>query len=173
MHANKFLGKLTMILLGSGVTACNSNYDATGIPVTENSTMVTPVAEKYSTFREEELKKTNVREKIVFFSFDDCTIDPKYQDMLTAHALYLTNNPAVRIRIEGHADERGTPEYNIALGKSRAEAVRKYLQTLGVQNRQMDTVSYGEEKPLLPEHNDSAYSKNRRSLIVYLAEVAN
>lgn len=171
MHANKFLGKLTMILLGSGVTACNSNYDA--IPVTENSTMVTPVAEKYSNFKEEELKEPKIREKMVFFSFDNFTISPKYQDILTTHALYLTNNPAVRIRIEGHADERGTPEYNIALGESRAEAVRKYLQALGVQNHQMETVSYGEEKPLVPEHDDSAYSKNRRSLIVYLTEVAN
>ena len=77
------------------------------------------------------------------------------------------SGPSVKVLIEGHADERGTPEYNIALGERRAKAVAKYLQTLGVQAEQLSIVSYGEEKPLDMSHTEDAFAKNRRAVLVY------
>ncbi len=73
----------------------------------------------------------------------------------------------MKVVIEGHADERGTPEYNIALGERRAQAVEDYLHNLGVQDSQTSTVSYGEEKPLVDASTESAYAKNRRAVLVY------
>ena len=87
--------------------------------------------------------------------------------MLRAHAAYLVENKGTTITIEGHCDERGTPEYNIALGERRAKATKRYLNSLGVANSQMETVSYGEEKPLVSEHNSKAYAQNRRAVLVY------
>jgi peptidoglycan-associated lipoprotein len=107
------------------------------------------------------------QQKMIFFTFDNSTIQPKYIEVLKAHAKYLTNHPDDTIKIEGHCDERGTPEYNIALGERRAKATMKYLQNLGVSKKQMTTISYGEEKPYVDESNSSAYAQNRRAVIVY------
>ena len=87
--------------------------------------------------------------------------------MLAAHAAYLSKNVDMKVTVEGHADERGTPEYNIALGERRAQAVAKYLQALGVQADQISIVSYGEEKPLLLGQSEDVYAKNRRAVLVY------
>jgi peptidoglycan-associated lipoprotein len=87
------------------------------------------------------------RDNVIYFPYDGYDIQGQYADLLDAHASYLRERPSVKVLIEGHADERGTPEYNIALGERRAKAVAKYLQTLGVQAEQLSIVSYGEEKP--------------------------
>lgn len=87
--------------------------------------------------------------------------------MLAAHAAYLSKDASLKVTIEGHADERGTPEYNIALGERRAQAVAKYIQALGVQADQISIVSYGEEKPLVLGQSEDAYAKNRRAVLVY------
>ena len=87
--------------------------------------------------------------------------------MLDAHANFLRSNPSYKVTVEGHADERGTPEYNIALGERRANAVAKYLQALGVPVSQISIVSYGEEKPLVLGQGEEAYAKNRRAVLVY------
>jgi peptidoglycan-associated lipoprotein len=75
----------------------------------------------------------------------------------------MTNNPNAKIRIEGHCDERGTNEYNMALGERRANSAKKYLIKLGVKESQLSTISYGEEKPLDPGHNEEAWAMNRRA----------
>ncbi|MDX1269970.1 MAG: peptidoglycan-associated lipoprotein Pal, partial [Oceanisphaera sp.] len=90
-----------------------------------------------------------------------------YAQVLEAHASFLRSNPSVSILVEGHADERGTPEYNIALGERRAKAVTSYLQSLGVSGSQLAIVSYGEEKPADTSHTESAFSQNRRAVLVY------
>ena len=79
----------------------------------------------------------------------------------------MRENPDAHIIIEGHTDERGTPEYNIALGERRARAVARYMQNLGVDVNQLSIVSYGEEKPLVVGHNENAWAKNRRAVINY------
>jgi peptidoglycan-associated lipoprotein len=87
--------------------------------------------------------------------------------MLAAHAAYLSKNPNLDVKLEGHADERGTPEYNIALGERRAMAVSRYLQASGVEAGQISIVSYGEEKPEILGQSEEAYAKNRRAVLVY------
>ncbi|MCL5049627.1 peptidoglycan-associated lipoprotein Pal [Aliidiomarina maris] len=107
------------------------------------------------------------RENTIFFAFDDSNISSEYRQILQAHAEYLVSNPNVSVVIEGHTDERGTPEYNIALGERRANAVVNYLQNQGVLSSQMSTVSYGEEKPLVRRSNEQAWAQNRRAVLVY------
>ena len=86
---------------------------------------------------------------------------------MTAHARYLQQNPSTRIRVEGNADERGSREYNIALGQRRSEAVKQMMQLLGVRPNQVEPVSFGEEKPRCTEAAESCWSQNRRGDIVY------
>lgn len=111
----------------------------------------------------QELKQAN----IVYFDFDKYDIRNEFAELLNAHASFLRANPSYNIVIEGHADERGTPEYNIALGERRANAVFMYLQGKGVSSSQLSIVSYGKEKPAVLGHDEAAYSKNRRAVLVY------
>lgn len=111
----------------------------------------------------EELKKSN----LIYFGFDKYDITPEFAQILDEHAELLRNNPSYRVLIEGHADERGTPEYNIALGERRANAVAMYLQGNGVSEQQITIVSYGQERPDDPGHTPAAYAKNRRAVLVY------
>jgi len=103
----------------------------------------------------------------VYFDFDRSKVDAKYLELLQAHADYLIKNPGQMVKIEGHCDERGTPEYNIALGERRAKAVAQYLQSLGVLASQITTVSYGEEKPVDLSRTNAGFAKNRRAELVY------
>ena len=103
----------------------------------------------------------------VHFAFDSSTIDDEARAIIEAHASYLTANPQIRLTLEGHCDERGTREYNLALGERRAQAVEKLMRALGVGSNRVTTVSYGEEKPLDAEHNESAWRQNRRVEIQY------
>jgi peptidoglycan-associated lipoprotein len=107
-------------------------------------------------------------ERIVYFDFDSSEIRPEYVAALAAHARTLSGNASIRVRLEGHTDERGSPEYNIGLGERRAQAVRRALLLQGVGEGQVSTVSYGEERPAVPGQTDDAWAKNRRVEIVYL-----
>ncbi len=106
-------------------------------------------------------------EKVVYFDFDRSEIRPEFLPMLRAHADYLINTPSARLVIEGHCDERGSREYNIALGERRANAVKRFLEAEGVSPLQLETISYGEERPAVPGHNEEAWAKNRRAELVY------
>ena len=103
----------------------------------------------------------------VYFPYDKFTVDAKYEQMISAHADYLTHNPAAHISLEGNADERGSREYNLALGQKRADAVRNSLKLHGVSDRQMEAVSYGKEKPRATCHDESCWQENRRADIAY------
>ncbi|MGB5446965.1 MAG: peptidoglycan-associated lipoprotein Pal [Psychromonas sp.] len=105
--------------------------------------------------------------KVIQFDYDRSEIKPEYTSILDAHAKYLMDNPDKSVTIEGHTDEKGTPEYNIALGEHRAMSVSIYLQNMGVSSRQISLVSFGEEKPANFGHNESAWSDNRRAELVY------
>lgn len=104
---------------------------------------------------------------VFYFDFDRTELKPRARALLAEHADYLKDNGAVRITIQGHADERGTREYNLALGERRASAVRDYLQSMGVASSQLRVVSYGEERPVDPRSAESAWSKNRRVELAY------
>lgn len=105
--------------------------------------------------------------KVIYFDFDVASIRSEYIDTLRAHAEYLVNNPSASVVIEGHCDERGSREYNIALGEQRANAVQRFFATEGVRSSQINTVSYGEERPEDFGHTDAAWSMNRRAVLVY------
>jgi peptidoglycan-associated lipoprotein len=106
----------------------------------------------------------------IYFDYDSNLVKDEYKPIVTAHAQYLRQNPSARVRIEGHADERGSREYNLALGQRRAEAVKQMMQLLGVQAAQIETVSFGEEKPRCTEQAESCWWQNRRGDIVYHGE---
>ncbi|KJQ84886.1 MULTISPECIES: peptidoglycan-associated lipoprotein Pal [unclassified Vibrio] len=174
MQLNKVLKGLLIALPVMAMTACSSSDDAasnTGAATNNNAAAETTVAtpiDQSGQLTEQELKEQALREtQTIYFAFDNSTIAGDYEEMLAAHASYLIKNPALKVTIEGHADERGTPEYNIALGERRAQAVANYLQALGVQADQISIVSYGEEKPLLLGQSDEVYAKNRRAVLVY------
>jgi peptidoglycan-associated lipoprotein len=101
-------------------------------------------------------------ERVIYFAFDKSRVRDRYTDMIGAHAEFLQAHPEVTLRLEGHADERGSREYNMALGERRAEAVADRLVLFGAGRAQIETVSYGEERPVALGHNEEAWSQNRR-----------
>ena len=102
-------------------------------------------------------------QRIVYFDFDSFVIKDEFKPVIDGHAKALTANRNRHIVIEGHADERGSREYNLALGQKRAEAVAKSLELLGVGDKQVEAVSFGEERPADPGHDEAAWAKNRRA----------
>jgi peptidoglycan-associated lipoprotein len=114
--------------------------------------------------REAEMRRiTAILEQMVFFDYDESTIRADAQEALAAKVPILRSNAAIRIRIDGHADERGSVEYNLALGMRRANAVRDYLVGFGIDGARFETFSYGEDRPLVTGSGESAWSQNRRA----------
>lgn len=105
--------------------------------------------------------------RVVYFDFDSFVVKPEAQGLVDANARFIKADPSRKVTVEGHTDERGGREYNLALGQKRAEAVRRSLALLGVSDSQVEAVSFGEEKPSATGGNEEAYSQNRRSEISY------
>lgn len=108
--------------------------------------------------------------RVVYFDFDVGDVRQDQRQILETNATYLAKNQQVKVRLEGHADERGSREYNLALGERRAQSVKHYLSMMGVQEIQINTLSYGEEKPVSEGHDESAWKLNRRVEIIYLGQ---
>jgi peptidoglycan-associated lipoprotein len=106
----------------------------------------------------------------IFYDYDSFVVKDDYKPLVEAHAAYLKKNPNARIVVEGNTDERGSREYNLALGQKRSESVKRVLSLLGVSDAQVQTVSFGEEKPRNASATESAYSENRRCDIRYVGE---
>ena len=106
-------------------------------------------------------------ERVIYFDFDSDQISKDYMDLIAHHGKFLANNPDMKLRIEGHADERGTREYNVALGNRRAQSVRRLISFQGTSTSQVTVISYGEEKPVALSHDDEAWRLNRRTELVY------
>lgn len=109
------------------------------------------------------------RERVIYFEFDSTLLDAADQALIASHARYLLSAPALTLKVEGHADERGGSEYNLALGLRRAETVRRALALLGVNDARVEATSWGEERPQAEGHEESAWTKNRRAEFVYPA----
>ena len=107
-------------------------------------------------------------QRIVYFDYDSSDIRPEFVEVVAAHGRFLGANTRIRVRLEGHTDERGSPEYNIGLGERRAQALRRALLLQGVADAQIATLSYGEERPAVAGSDENAYAKNRRVEIVYI-----
>lgn len=167
---------LNACMSNSAEDDAKANTEQQSAPVTTltgddaaNSEALTTGVGNDSGFLSETEKMAQVREqqKTVYFAFDNSEISSDYAEMLAAHATYLRDNPVLTVVVEGHTDERGTPEYNIALGERRAQVVAQYLQSLGVSAEQISIISYGEEKPLVHGQSEVDYAKNRRAVLVY------
>jgi peptidoglycan-associated lipoprotein len=104
---------------------------------------------------------------VIYFDFDQSELRPEYTDLLARHATHIANNPGISARLEGHADERGSREYNIGLGERRSQTVRRMLLIQGASANQISTVSFGEERPAAVGSDEEAYSLNRRVEIKY------
>lgn len=105
--------------------------------------------------------------RIFYFDYDKAVLRAESIALLELHAAFLRSNPDRRVVIEGHCDERGTREYNLALGERRGDSIRTFLVSSGVRRSQVDTVSYGEERPVDPGHSEAAWAKNRRGELQY------
>ena len=106
----------------------------------------------------------------VYYDFDKSDVKAEYRPMVEAHARYLRENPGAQVTVEGNCDERGSREYNVALGQRRAESVKKMMTVLGAAEKQVEAVSFGEEKPKAGGHDETAWAQNRRSDIQYPKE---
>lgn len=105
--------------------------------------------------------------KDIYFQYDQFSLPPEAKETLNKLGEWMMKNTSVQVLVEGHCDERGTAEYNLALGERRAHSAKKYLSQLGVNADRISTISYGEEQPLDPGHTETAYSKNRRCHFLY------
>ncbi|MDN3652903.1 peptidoglycan-associated lipoprotein Pal [Thalassotalea ponticola] len=180
MRLNKLVKSMAVALPMLALAACSSN-DTTDeeARIAANKAAAEAQAEQQAAeaaaaaemarleqIKQEEQEKLSAA-NTVYFDFDTAKLDSSVTSVLDLHAAFLVKNANAKVVIEGHADERGTPEYNIALGERRAQAVQKYLENSGVMSTQIETVSYGEEKPAVNDRSESAFAKNRRAVLVY------
>ena len=147
---------------GTSTSGVNPTTGATGstMPTTTVGTTANPLRDPRSPLSRRE----------IFYDYDSFTVRDEYKPLLEAHAAYLKQNRNARIKVEGNTDERGSREYNLALGQKRSESVKRVLTLLGVSEAQIDTVSFGEEKPKNPASSEAAYSENRRCDLAYAGE---
>lgn len=140
--------------------ATPASAQAESAPVAENKIEVNPLTDPNNI----------LSKRSVYFDFDKYVVKAEYQNLIDAHAKYLVDHPNASITIQGNADDRGSREYNLALGQKRASAVKMALSIHGVPDKQIETISFGMEKPKAIGHDESAWSQNRRSDIVYQGE---
>ena len=147
---------------GSGTTT-------TTTPTT-SGTQTTPVTG--TSGRPDPLNDPNnvLSKRVVYFDYNTDNVKPEFASVIQAHASYLSQNGNRKVRLEGHADERGSREYNMALGQRRSNAVRKATSVLGVANERMETISFGEDKPKANGRDEASFAQNRRVEIVYDGE---
>ncbi|PID60767.1 MAG: peptidoglycan-associated lipoprotein [Gammaproteobacteria bacterium] len=155
------------------LAACGSSGDQRGnemLPVDENAqpTMVTiDGVQDGRPLDPDSLAGRAPSERVIYFDYDRSELKPEFLGIVTEHGRFLAQNSDARVRLEGHTDERGTREYNIALGERRARTIQRMLQLQGVSSAQIRTVSYGEELPAVDGHTPDAWEKNRRVNIIY------
>ncbi len=161
---------LTLALAAAGMAGCSSTPTAdegSGAQVVDRETSTSTSGASSSSLSPFEDPSNPLSKRVFYFDFDKSDLSPSDRDTIGAHAHYLSQNPATVVTVEGHADERGTREYNLALGERRAKSVENLLQLQGAGRDQVDVVSYGEERPASECHDESCWSLNRRAEIKY------
>lgn len=148
---------------GTTKSTPTAQTDTRSAPAPLASSSVTPVAiPEYL-----DPKSAIASNRSVYFDFDDFSIKSEFTPLIEQHGKFLSSHPAVAIKIEGNADERGSAEYNLALGQKRADAVAKALKIYGLKDAQVEPISWGKEKPKAQGHDESAWSQNRRADVAY------
>jgi len=181
----KFIQAVAVVLLIGWLAACSSTGDKktddvaivedrgseAGIDAAAAGDATTSAVSGFSDLTIESLTDPNspLTQRVIYFEFDSSEVTEQDREFVEAHAAILAANQNLRVSIEGHGDERGSREYNIGLGEKRAQSVRRMMEFQGVLPSQITTVSYGEEKPAVEGHDESAWSMNRRVELVYVA----
>jgi peptidoglycan-associated lipoprotein len=138
-------------------------------PTEEVVTQAAPDPRDYTDPRNFDNSESLLSKRVIYFDFDKSDVKPEYRDIVAAHAAYLRANASARVTLEGHADERGTREYNLGLGERRGNSVTGVMSAGGATGRQLNVVSYGEERPVCRVSNEDCWWQNRRVEIVYTA----
>ncbi len=139
-------------------------------PKAEAAATTAPVAEQPVAINPLKDPNNILSKRSIYFDFDKDEVKAEYRPLVEAHAKYLNANAGAKIMIQGNADERGSREYNLSLGQRRSVAVKKVMNVLGVNDKQIETVSYGEEKPQCADKSEACWAQNRRADIVYEGE---
>lgn len=178
----------TAVFVAIALAGCSSKDPKKDVPVTEagkgaastapstptptpgSGTTTQPVTQPSISGNPLKDPKNILSQRTVYFDYDSNVVKDEYRALLQAHAKYLVENRDARVRIEGHTDERGTREYNLALGNLRANSVKRVLTVLGVPESRIETVSFGEEKPEATGSSEQSWSKNRRGVLRYAGE---
>ena len=168
---------ISSLVLAATLTACGSGVKLNDVPVEDRTGQATQGDPSGASRRGVQPVQVEGADaslagpanvaKVIYFDFDSYVVKPEFQGAIEAHAKYLTANKGRKMAIEGHTDERGGREYNLALGQKRAEAVRRALGLLGVSDAQVEAVSFGKEKPAVPGSDEEAMAKNRRAELSY------
>ncbi len=179
MKISKYARNLLVLIALIGMVACSSSGDMeeqaggesdSGLSdidaTTQRTQQLQNEAERRAAEQQASIERAALQTTVFYFDFDVAEFRPADRDVLTYHARNLAANSNSRIRLEGHADERGTREYNLALGERRAQSIMNFLIVNGASRSQIEVVSYGEERPADTGTSESAYQRNRRVEIV-------
>lgn len=174
---NIALRLLLALVVALAVSACRKDTqpeepDSTPAPVeepTDVETAAAPDPRDYSDARNFDNPESLLSKRVIYFDFDKSDVKAEYRSIVAAHAAYVAGSSSARVTLEGHADERGTREYNLGLGERRGNSVNAMLSAGGARGNQLDVVSYGEERPTCRVSNEDCWWKNRRVEIVYTA----
>lgn len=176
MNLNKMVKILTVVVGGIMLGACGTTGEtrsddagAGGVVVEDRSGAQSTGYAGQRSFTRESLDDPSspLSRRTIYFEYNMSEVDADGKDALENHAAFMAAYPDVSVVLEGHADERGSREYNIALGERRAQAVRRLLLFQGVSDKQVETISYGEERPALLGHDDTSWQQNRRVELIY------
>jgi len=174
---NSLLRYALVLIVAFTLAACKSTPEPTEAPVedtapptsTPTETRGAPDPRDYTDARNFDNPESLLSNRVIYFDFDKSTVRPEYRDLISAHAAYMASSANARVTLEGHADERGTREYNLGLGERRGNAVQGLLSAQGARGNQTSVVSYGEERPNCRVSDENCWSQNRRVEIVYTA----
>jgi peptidoglycan-associated lipoprotein len=163
-HVHALVIIFTIALAGSFATGCSKKpAPKTTIPPVETRTEPQPAVQAPEVVSQPVVPPKQMRLEDCYFDYDQHNLRADAREVLTRNAEFLRANGDVRVVIEGHCDERGTVEYNLALGDRRARAAKDFLVGYGIEAARIETISYGEERPFAPGHDDAAWSQNRRA----------
>ena len=170
---------LLALVIAVAISACKTTEPTTDTTATETTTTAPVEAEvttsaapdprDYTDSRNFDNSESLLSKRVIYFDFDKSEVKSEYRSIVAAHAAYIAAHGSARVTLEGHADERGTREYNLGLGERRGNAISGLLSAAGARGGQLDTVSYGEERPVCRVSDESCWSQNRRVEIVYTA----
>lgn len=168
MMSNKARLALAVMMI-SALAACKSGVKLDDNANNAGAVSTQPSADNVAQVNVDPLNDPNspLAKRSIYFDFDSYSVKDEYQPLMQQHAQYLKSHPQRHVLIQGNTDERGTSEYNLALGQRRSQAVMSGLETLGVQASQLEAVSLGKEKPVALGHDEDSWAQNRRADLVY------